>query len=148
MGGSDLCLPLSSKGKFQNFGGRSPLTRQTHYSWGFFPGVFLNCKTNDGKTYAPSIPGYDWPSNFVLYGNRLPIDFAIWSLHFVASFYCRLAQLGKNFFLHKQLLTPALPIPSLICKLNGNSVATTFYPTLVKFFGGSILLNSIDLLKM
>ena len=36
----------------------------------------------------------------------------------------------------KILLTKAatntgLPIPSLVCKLNGNSVATTFYPTIV-----------------
>ena len=58
------------------------------------------------------------------------IDFTISSLHFVASFYCRLAYLGKNCFLHKQLLTPGLPIHSLVCKLNGNSVATSLYPTL------------------
>ena len=49
--------------------------------WGFFQ-VFLNCKTNDGKTYSLSIPWYHWSSNFALYSSTN------WLPHFKSSFCC------------------------------------------------------------
>ena len=38
----------------------------------------------------------------------------------------------------KNIITPGLPIPSLVCKMNGNSVVTTFYPTLVDMVNKSL----------
>ena len=67
---------------------------------------------------------YQSPDNIghqTLLFKAVPIDDSILSLHFVASFCCRPTYMGKNCFLHKQLLTPRLPVASLVCKLNGNS---------------------------
>ena len=97
--------------------------------WGFFQGFSSTVRQMMGKLRHHQSP--DIIDHQTLLFRAVPIDFTISSLHFVASFCCRLAWLGKNCFLHKQLLTQGLPIPSLVYKLNGNSVATTLYPPLV-----------------
>ena len=62
----------------------------------------------------------------------------------VASFCYRFVQLGTNCFLQKELPTSELPISSLVHMLNGNSVATTFYPILAYYRKLLIIQDSRD----